>query len=137
MQRHGLRWTGRQWSFCLIFMAYELTGTIKKILDRQDFPSGFYKQEVVVTTRERFPQDIKLDCLKEKVDLLGSFKEGDAVKVAFDIRGREWNGRYFTDLSVWKLEAESGEGHAAEAESPAVPAEDPGEYGPGDEDIPF
>ena len=36
-------------------MAYELTGKIKKIFDQQDFASGFYKREFVVTTDERFP----------------------------------------------------------------------------------
>ena len=120
-------------------MAYELTGKIKKILDRQDFPSGFYKQEFVVTTDERFPQDIKLDCLKEKVDLLKDLEEGSPVKVSFDIRGREWNERYFVDLSAWKIEplAEGGEA-APQEEGQALPAEDPASYGiDEDEDIPF
>ena len=121
-------------------MAYEMTGKIKKILDRQDFPSGFYKQEFVVTTEDRFPQEIKMDCLKEKVDLLNDLKEGDAVRVHFDIRGREWNERYFVDLSAWKIEPagnEGGGGSAPAREEQAVPAEDPGEYGADEEDIPF
>lgn len=119
-------------------MAYELTGKVKKIFDRQDFPSGFYKQEFVITTEERFPQDIKLDCLKEKVELLSDLKEGDEVKVHFDIRGREWNERYFVDLSAWKIEP-AGESAGAEAASEqTVPAEDPGQYSVDEEDdIPF
>jgi single-strand DNA-binding protein len=121
-------------------MAYELTGKVKKVFDRQEFPSGFYKQEFVVTTDDRYPQDIKLDCLKEKVDLLKDLKEGDPVRVHFDIRGREWNERYFIDLSAWKIEPVSGsESGAAERPEQAhsIPAEDPGVYGPEDEDIPF
>jgi hypothetical protein len=121
-------------------MAYEISGTIKKIFDRQDFPSGFYKQEFVVTTEDRFPQDIKLDCLKEKVDLLKDLKEGDAVKVHFDIRGREWNERYFVDLSAWKIEsgAAAGDSNPSQpADEPAVPAEDPAQYGLDDEEVPF
>jgi hypothetical protein len=124
-------------------MAYELTGKIKKIFDRQDFPSGFYKQEFVVTTDERFPQDIKLDCLKEKVDMLNGLEEGSPVKVSFDVRGREWNERYFVDLTAWKIEAVAGEGAAAPtsgrpAARPAVPAEDAAQYPvEDDEDIPF
>jgi len=128
-------------------MAYELTGTIKKIFPRQDFPSGFYKQEVVVSTvEERFPQDIKLDCLKEKADLLQNFKEGDSVKVFFDLRGREWNERYFVDLSVWKLEAVEGKAaapagppvHEPEPEPAEAVAEEPGNHSiEEDEDIPF
>lgn len=130
-------------------MAYELTGTIKKIFDRQDFPSGFYKQEFVVTTDERFPQDIKLDCLKEKVDMLANFEEGSPVKVSFDIRGREWNDRFYVDLSAWKIEpAEAGSepaaapaatGGARRKSERAIPAEDPGTYEIQDEEenLPF
>lgn len=120
-------------------MAYELTGKIKKIFDQQDFPSGFYKREFVVTTDERFPQDIKLDCLKEKVEMLNGLQEGSPVKVSFDIRGREWNDRFFVDLTAWKIEAasETGEGDAA-PEAQAQPAEEPAQYGiDEDEDIPF
>ena len=120
-------------------MAYELTGKIKKIFDRQDFPSGFFKQEFVVTTDERFPQDIKLDCLKEKVDMLKDLREGSDVKVHFDIRGREWNERYYVDLSAWKIEpAGEGSGDDSRGVEQAVPAEDPASYGvEDDEDIPF
>jgi hypothetical protein len=121
-------------------MAYELTGKIKKIFDQQDFPSGFYKQEFVVTTEERFPQDIKLDCLKEKVEMLKDLQEGSPVKVSFDIRGREWNERYYVDLTAWKIEAADGSGSADEpAESQvAQPAEDPAQYGiDDDDDVPF
>lgn len=119
-------------------MAYELTGKIKKIFDQQDFPSGFYKREFVVTTDEKFPQDLKLDCLKEKVEMLQDLKEGDPVQVHFDIRGREWNDRFFVDLTAWKIEAAG----AVAPKGPAVheqvaPAEDPGDYTVDDEDIPF
>jgi hypothetical protein len=120
-------------------MAYELTGKIKKIFDQQDFPSGFYKQEFVVTTDERFPQDIKLDCLKEKVELLKDLKEGSPVTVHFDIRGREWNDRFFVDLTAWKIEpAKAGdEGVPVEMEQ-SQPAEDPAQYGiEEDDEVPF
>lgn len=119
-------------------MAYELSGTIKKIFDQQDFPSGFYKQEFVVTTDERFPQDIKLDCLKEKVEMLKNFQEGSAVKVSFDVRGREWNDRFFVDLTAWKIEpAEAGAAEASRMEQ-SQPAEDPAQYGiEEDDEVPF
>lgn len=119
-------------------MAYELNGTIKKIFDRQDFPSGFYKQEFVVTTDDRFPQDIKLDCLKEKVELLEAFEEGAAVKVQFDIRGREYNDRYYVDLAAWKIEAAGAAEPAPKAApSRAAPPRKSAEPPPWDDDVPF
>jgi hypothetical protein len=122
-------------------MAYELTGKIKKIFDQQDFPSGFYKQEFVVTTDERFPQDIKLDCLKEKVEMLKDLQEGTPVKVSFDVRGREWNERFYVDLSAWKIEvqdAAAGGDQAAAVAEPSAPSSDPAQYGiEEDDDVPF
>lgn len=120
----------------LVGMAYTMTGTIKKIFPTQTFPSGFSKREFVVTSSEdRFPQDVKFDCLKEKEEILQGAKEGDTVTVHFDIRGREYNGRYFVDLNAWKLEAgEAVNGSGNTADLP----EDTTDYGsdPGD-DVPF
>ena len=64
-------------------MAYQLNGTIKLIYDTQTFPSGFSKREFVVTTDDKFPQDIKLECLKEKGALLDNVKEGERVDRSF------------------------------------------------------
>ncbi len=99
-------------------MAYEISGTIKKIFDTQTFPSGFSKREFVVTTEDgKFPQDIKLECLKEKASLLEEVAEGQAVKVRFDITGREYNGRYFVNLNAWRLEPGDGKADPANTES--------------------
>ena len=71
-------------------MSYELEGTIKLVMDEQSFPSGFRKREFVVTTEdERFPQDIKLELIKEKIEQIEGFSEGDKVKVTLRFRGRE------------------------------------------------
>lgn len=91
---------------------YELNGTVKKIFDEKTFSSGFNVREFVVTTdAEKFPQDICLQCVKDKVELVNKLKEGDKVKVAFDLRGREYQGRYFVNLNAWKIDygvAEAG-----------------------------
>jgi single-strand DNA-binding protein len=86
-------------------MAYELQGSIKLILDLQTFPSGFSKREFVVTTSaDRFPQDIKFECVKEKTALLDGVNEGDQVNVYFDIRGNEFKEKYYVNLVAWKME---------------------------------
>lgn len=120
-------WTGGALPLFFSAMSYELTGTIKKIFDRQDFPSGFYKQDFVVTTDDRYPQDIKLDCLKEKTEMLDGLKEGDRVTVHFDLRGREWNDRYYVDLAAWKIEAGDGAGEERQVARRAAPASPGGE----------
>lgn len=85
-------------------MSYEATGTIKVISDLQTFDSGFTKREFVVTTQEQYPQDLKFELVKDRTSLIDSFKTGDKVKVSFNIRGNEYNSRYFVNLGAWKIE---------------------------------
>ena len=106
---------------------YEASGKIKLISDTQNFPSGFSKREFVVTTGDgKYPQDLKFEMVKDKCAILDDYKEGSDVKVNFDIRGNEYNGKYYVNLSCWKLEGGSGGGGGSRSdeysqESPASP----------------
>ncbi len=103
---------------------YELSGTVKEIFEEQTFASGFNKREFVVTsTADKFPQDIKFECLKDKVELVNRLNKGDQVKVTFDINGREWQGKYFINLAAWKVEA-AGSAPRSDDEPPPF---DPGD----------
>lgn len=120
-------------------MAYDLTGTILVIQDAQTFASGFSKREFVVTVEDgKYPQQIALECVKEKMDLLDSLKEGQQVKVTFDIRGREYNGRYFNNLQAWRIEPVT-DGDAGDSDRPPIPddAHAPADPDDLDEGIPF
>ena len=88
---------------------YEAVGKIKLISEVQSFPSGFSKREFVVTTGDKFPQDLKFEVVKDKCAVLDDYKEGQDVQVSFDIRGNEYNGKYYVNLACWKLGAK-GEG---------------------------
>lgn len=106
---------------------YQSSGTIKLINDTQTFPSGFSKREFVVTTSaDKYPQDLKFEVVKEKTALLDQYAVGQPVTVSFDIRGNEYNGKYYVNLSAWKLEAGEGGGNAQPAPSAfAEPAASP------------
>ena len=98
-------------------MAYDLTGKIKLIQDEQSFASGFSKREMVVTVDDGgYPQDINLEFVKEKAKLLDALQPGQEVTVTFDIRGREYNGRYFNNLQGWKVSSEG----VADSDPPEV-----------------
>ncbi len=118
-------------------MPYELIGKVKLVQDPQTFSSGFTKREVVVTVEDgKYPQEINLEFLQDKVSLLDNLSEGQEIKVFFDIRGREYNGKYFNNLVGWKLEtigeaAETPPG-SGESDRPKIPAEDVS-----DDDDPF
>ena len=97
---------------------FEQSGTVKKIFEEKTFGSGFNVREFVVTTNaEKFPQDICFQCVKEKVELVNKLKEGDKVKVAFDLRGREYQGRYFVNLNAWKIDYGAGDSNSEEPPS--------------------
>lgn len=97
---------------------YETRGTLKWIGDVQTFPSGFSKREFVVTTQDKYPQDLKFEVVKDKIAILDDFATGVPVVVNFDIRGNEYNGRYFVSLSCWKLQAGDGDGGGPAAGGP-------------------
>ena len=101
--------------------SYDLTGTVKLIMDQQTFDSGFTKREFVVTTPDdRYPQDIKFECVKDRCSLLDTISEGQRVKVTFDLRGNEYNGRYFVNLTAWRVEQAGDDTGAPDDEFPPV-----------------
>jgi len=88
---------------------YETSGKLKWIGEVQSFASGFTKREFVVTTvADKYPQDLKFEIVKEKCSLLDPFQVGQDVAVSFDIRGNEYNGKYFVNLSCWKIQGSGG-----------------------------
>jgi hypothetical protein len=86
-------------------MSYKLTGTIKSILEKQVFESGFQKVQFVVTTNdEKYPQDVTFEIVQDKVDDFIKYnKVGASVDVSFNIRGNEYNGKTYNTLSAWKV----------------------------------
>jgi single-strand DNA-binding protein len=102
-------------------MAFEVEGTIKLIMDTQTFGSGFTKREFVLTIGdEKYPQDIKMEVVKDKTSLLDRYKVGQRVKIGFDLRGNEHNGRYYVTVQAWRIHAADGSdgGGSAEATAP-------------------
>lgn len=88
-------------------MSNTITGKLKLIQDTQTFASGFQKREFVVTTNETYAQDIKLEFTKDKCAILDSYKIGQDVTVEYNIRGNEFNGKYYVNLVAWRMSGES------------------------------
>ena len=114
-------------------MSYTIEGTIKVINETQTFASGFQKREVVITTEDdKFPQDVKLEFIKDSVTKLDEFKVGDFVSIKFSIRGNEYEGKFFVNLGAFAI------GHAKAAE-PTVATVENAEFTveEGDDDLQF
>jgi len=97
----------------------DISGKVKVIFDMQQFDSGFTKREFVITTEEQYPQDVKFELVKDKTALIDQYQVGSNVRVHFNLRGNEWQGKYFVNLQAWKLDAVG----AAQQSSPGAPPE--------------
>lgn len=114
-------------------MELKINGKVKLIMDTQTFDSGFRKREFVITTQEQYPQDVKLECTQDRVTLLDSYNEGDDVEVSFNIRGNEYNGRYYVNLQAWRI----NKGTGADAPVPQAPDTTLEQTDDQDDDLPF
>ncbi len=85
---------------------FQLSGTIKEIFDIQTFPSGFSKQEMVLTIDGDFPQDIKFTAVKDKCKLLSGLHKGFRVTVSFNVKGNCYKDKYYVDLQVWMIKTD-------------------------------
>ena len=68
---------------------------------------SFRTREFVIETMETYPQFVKFQSVQDKCDLLNQFQEGEIIKVSFDLRGRQWQDKYFTNLNAWRIEKSS------------------------------
>lgn len=121
----------------------EIEGSIKEIFEQQNFDSGFSKREFVVTTKEQYPQDIKLELIKDRCDLIAPYKKGDQIKVQFNLRGNEYNGKYYVNLQAWKIDqlgaASPNQGSSSSANpfsDAGFPAEEPQNMSSGSNEMP-
>ena len=123
----------------------DITGKIKLINETKEYGSnGFRKRELVVTTEEQYPQDLSVEFIQDKCDILNSYNIGDSVKVDINLRGREWQSpqgeiKYFNSIQGWRIEKLSLESN------PNIPPVPPAEaFEPADDvndnepdDLPF
>jgi hypothetical protein len=119
-------------------MANEITGKIYAILPSQSGQGqngNWVKQQFVIeTASDRFPKKICFIAWNDRAELVSQMKEGDEVKVSFDLESREYNGRWYTDAKAWKIETVSATAtDAPKATSPAYSEEMP----PPADDLPF
>ena len=103
-------------------MALELEGTLAQKLPVQSGNSArgpWAKQEFILEYPDgNFTAKACFTAWgQEKVQDLGKYQVGDKVKVSFNLKSREYNGRWYNDLQIWKI-APAG----AQPAAPAQPA---------------
>ena len=85
-------------------MSFEIVGKLHKIFETESKTETFQAREFVITTDGPYEQFIKFQLTQDRCQIIDNFKEGEQIKVHFDLRGREWNEKYFTNLNAWRVE---------------------------------
>lgn len=94
-------------------MSLQIKGKIQQILKPESGVSrigkDWKKQEFILESNEQFPKKICFSILNDKLSLLEKVKPGDEVEVFFNLESRDYNGKWYHNINVWKLEKVSSD----------------------------
>jgi hypothetical protein len=62
------------------------------------------KQDIIVETEATYPKKVCISVWGDKIET-ASLQPGSLLKIDFDVESREFNGRWYTDVKAWKIEA--------------------------------
>lgn len=97
-------------------MSFEITGKLIAKYDTQQVSDKFKKREFVIETSNEvngniYREPIKMQVVQNKCEILDRFKEGDDLKVTFNIKGNSYVDRkdgqtkYIVNLDAWRIES--------------------------------
>lgn len=91
----------------------EIEGKIIAVLEeRSGIAKGSGKPyrvaRYVLETSEQYPKKVLFEVFGDVRINSMAIKEGEEMTVSFDIDAREYNGRWYNQLSAWKVERQSG-----------------------------
>ena len=88
--------------------ALELEGRITRKeakLSGQSARGAWVKQDFILEYQDgNYPAEVCFTSFgNDKVAELDRYQVGDMVKVSFNLRAREFNGRWYNDVRVWRI----------------------------------
>src|SRR3954466_1836809 len=104
-------------------MTLEVTGKLLVKYDAQQVSEKFKKREFVIELAEEINGNIytnfaKMQLVQNKCDIIDRFKEGEQVKVSFNIKGNSYVDKkdgitkYITNLDAWRVESATAQGNS-------------------------
>ena len=85
----------------------EIVGKVVQLgtLIEGNSPRGpWKKQELIIETIEQFSKKVCLMCWNERVNDANSFFVGQTIKAQIRIESREFNGKWYTDVTAYRLD---------------------------------
>ena len=93
-------------------MALEISGRLLKKLPEVTGVSrngnNWIKQEFIIETQDQYPKKLCMSMWGDKVQELSPVKEGEMIKLSFNLESREYNDRWYTEIRAYKLEQMDG-----------------------------
>jgi hypothetical protein len=121
----------------------EITGKIIQILEPLSGTSArgeWKRQDFIIETQDQYPKKVCISNWNNKANL-EQMGVGTIVTASINIESREYNGRWYTDVKVWKMEA-AGQNQTTQQQNntqgstPPPPVEPPMAESE-DDDMPF
>ena len=81
------------------------------------------KQELIIETEEQYPRTVCLICWTNQIDEIQKFAPGQTIKAQIELSSREFNGKWYTDVRVWRFDPVGAT--TVPAAAPAQPAQQP------------
>lgn len=104
----------------------EITGKVVRLGGLTEGTSAkgpWRKQDLIIETDEQYPKTVCLTCWTNQINEIQSMTPGQLIKAQIDISSREFNGKWYTDVRVWRFEPVGAT--AAPAAAPAQPVQQP------------
>lgn len=101
----------------------EITGRIIQILPEQSGQGKngtWKKQEFVIETNDQYPKKVCMSAWGDKIDQFG-LAENKEITASINIESREYNGRWYTDVRVWKVSDVNAASASSTGSAPVPP----------------
>ncbi len=85
-----------------------ISGELIKVLEvqkGQGEKGEWQRGGLVIKTEGKYPKEIAFQCFNGKglVDTVSSLQVGLITSVDYNLESREYNGKYFTNATLWKV----------------------------------
>jgi len=57
------------------------------------------------TPDEKYPQKVQFQAANDRIQDVNGLAIGEELELSFDLRGREYNGKYYNTLNAYKIES--------------------------------
>ncbi|MDR0865924.1 MAG: DUF3127 domain-containing protein [Candidatus Symbiothrix sp.] len=98
------------------------------------------KQNIIVETDGQYPKKVCVSIWGDKISQ-AQLQPGNVLTIDFDVESREFNGRWYTDVKAWKVEAAGAPQETRMPEAPpmnyTMPEPPPAAPAPDFNDLPF